>query len=58
MKCLVVYYTRTGKTKVVAEKVSAELGADIEEIVDLKKREGKLGWIAGGRDAMQKNKPK
>jgi flavodoxin len=54
MKCLVVYYTRTGKTKVVAEKVSAELGADIEEIVDLKKREGKLGWIAGGRDAMQK----
>jgi flavodoxin len=54
MKSLVIYYTRTGKTKFVAETVAAELGADIEEIVDLKKREGKLGWIASGRDAMQK----
>lgn len=55
MKSLVVYYTRTGKTKFVAETVAAELGADLEEIVDLKKREGKLGWIMGGKDASQKN---
>jgi flavodoxin len=55
MKSLVVYYTRTGKTKVVAETVAAELGADLEEIVDLKKREGKLGWIMAGKDASQKN---
>ncbi|MGD6850911.1 MAG: flavodoxin family protein [Candidatus Bathyarchaeia archaeon] len=54
MKCFVVYYTRTGKTKFVAETVAAELGADLEEIVDLKKREGKLGWIMGGKDASQK----
>ena len=54
MKCLVVYYTRTGKTRDVAETIAAELGADLEEIVDLKKREGKLGWLSGGRDAMQK----
>jgi flavodoxin len=54
MRCLVVYYTRTGITKAVAETVAAELGADLEEIVDLKKREGKLGWLSGGRDAMQK----
>ena len=53
MKCLVVYYTRTGITRAVAEKVAAELGADLEEIVDMKKREGKLGWLSGGRDAMQ-----
>jgi flavodoxin len=49
-----VYYTRTGKTRFVAEAVAAELDADLEEVVDLKKREGKLGWIMGGKDASQK----
>lgn len=54
MKRLVVYYTRTGKTKFVAETIAAKLGADLEEVVDLKKREGKLGWLSGGKDAAQK----
>ena len=52
MKALVVYYTRTGNTKFVAETIAAELGADIEEIMDLKKRQGTLGWLSAGRDAM------
>ena len=51
MKSLVVYYSRTGNAKFVAETVAAELGSDIEEVVDLKKREGKLGWMSAGRDA-------
>lgn len=51
MKSLVVYYSRTGNAKFVAETVAAEMGSDIEEIVDLKKREGKLGWMSAGRDA-------
>jgi flavodoxin len=55
MKCLVVYYTRTGKTKSVAEAIAAQLGADLEEIVDLKKREGKIGWIMSGKDASRKS---
>lgn len=55
MKSLVVYYTRTGKTKFVAEAIAAQLGADIEEIVDLKKREGKIGWIMSGKDASRKS---
>jgi flavodoxin len=54
MERLVVYYTRTGKTKFVAEAIASKLGADIEEIVDLKKREGKLGWITAGGDALRK----
>jgi flavodoxin len=54
MKSLVVYYSRTGKTRFVAEAIASKLGADIEEIVDLKKRDGKLGWIMGGKDASQK----
>jgi flavodoxin len=52
MKTLVVYYTRTGNTKFVAETVAAELGADTEEVIDMKKRQGTLGWLSAGRDAM------
>ncbi len=53
MKSLVVYYTRTGNAKFAAETVAAELGSDIEEIVDLKKRAGKPGWISAGKDSTQ-----
>jgi flavodoxin len=55
MKSLVVYYTRTGTAKFVAETVAAELGSEIEQVVDLKKREGKLGWLTAGRDATSEN---
>jgi len=55
MKSLVIYYTRTGKTKSVAKAIASQLGADIEEVVDLKKRQGKIGWIMGGKDATRKS---
>jgi Flavodoxins len=55
MKSLVVYYSRTGKTKFVAESIAAQLGADLEEVVDLKKRGGTLGWINSGKDASRKS---
>ena len=51
MKSLVVYYSRTGNTRFVAEKIAEKLGADIEEIVDKKKRSGMIGWLRAGRDA-------
>ena len=53
MKTLVIYYTRTGNTKFAAETIAAELGADIEEVIDLKNRQGKLNWLTAGRDAMR-----
>ena len=52
VKTLVVYYTRTGNSKFAAETIAAELGADIEEVVDLKKRQGRLAYMSCGRDAM------
>jgi flavodoxin len=52
MKTLVVYYTRTGNSKFAAETIAAELGADVEEVIDLKKRQGKLAYMSCGRDAM------
>ena len=53
MKSLVVYYTRSGNSRFIAETIAAEIGADVEEVIDLKKRTGILGWLRGGRDAKQ-----
>ena len=50
-KTLVVYYSRTGNTRKVAEACAERLGADIEEIVDRKNRSGPIGWLTAGRDA-------
>jgi flavodoxin len=46
-----VYYTRSGNARFVAETIAAEVGADVEEIIDLKKRSGILGYLSGGSDA-------
>ena len=54
MKALVVYFSRTGGTKKVAEAISNILSCDIEEIVDTKDRTGLLGYIRSGRQAMKK----
>jgi flavodoxin len=51
LKSLVVYYTRTGNARFVAETIAAEIGADVEEVIDLKKRTGALGFLSGGSDA-------
>ena len=56
MKTLVVYYSRTGNTKKVAEAVTKALGADVEEIVDTKNRRGLLGYLGAGKDASLKKK--
>jgi len=54
MKTLVVYYSRTGTTRKVAEAIAGILRCDIEEVVDTKKRSGILGWLRSGRDAGSK----
>ncbi|MDD5085136.1 MAG: flavodoxin [Candidatus Omnitrophica bacterium] len=54
MKALIVYYSRTGKTRGVAEKLAGKLNADITEIVDLKSRKGPLGFVGGAHDALKK----
>ena len=51
MKSLVVYYSRTGNARFVAETIAAEVGADTEEVIDLKKRSGIIGFLGGGSDA-------
>ena len=53
LKALVVYYSLSGNSRFAAETIAAELGADLEEVVDLKKRQGKLAFLSNGRDAGQ-----
>lgn len=52
--CLVVFYSRTGRTKLVAFKIAQMLNCEIEEIVDLKNRSGIVGWLISGFDAATK----
>ena len=50
-KHLVVFYSRTGNTKRIAEAVSTGLQCDLEELVDTKKRGGFLGYMKSARNA-------
>lgn len=54
MKTLVVYYSRTGITRKVAAEIAQRLGADLEEIIDLKARRGAWEYLKAGRDAMKR----
>jgi len=54
-KILIIYYSRTGKTKKIATDIAIQLNADTEEIIDKKNRKGITGWIIAGRDGMKKN---
>jgi flavodoxin len=51
MKALIVYYSRTGRTKKIAKEIQLGIKAEIEEIKDSKNRKGILGWLSAGRDA-------
>lgn len=54
MKTLIVYFSRTGMTRKVAEELKIKLNADIEEITDPTDRRGMLGYLKCGKEAMQK----
>lgn len=51
MKILVAFYSRSGKTKKVAEAISEILKCDKEEIFDTKNRKGIPGFLSAGTDA-------
>jgi len=53
VKTLVVYFSRTGRTRQIAEAVAGRLGADIECIPDVGNRSGIWGYIRSLREAMQ-----
>jgi len=55
MKALVVYYSLTGKTKLVAEAIAQNLNTDIRRVEDLRKR-SVLGRLSGVISAIRNMK--
>lgn len=47
-KALVVFFSRTGATRGVAEAIAHAAGGDLEELKELKSRLGLLGWLRSG----------
>lgn len=54
MAILIVFYSRTGRTRVLAQELATHLQADQEELRERADRSGPAGFMAGGRDAMLK----
>ncbi len=48
---LIVYFSRSGHTRVLAEGIARALGADLEEIRDRTDRAGIVGWLRSGLEA-------
>lgn len=50
-RILVVFYSRTGTTRTVADAIRRELRCDIDRIFDLTPRDGVRGYLRAGFDA-------
>ncbi|TFG21883.1 MAG: flavodoxin [Promethearchaeota archaeon] len=59
-KILVIYYSLTGNTKLIAETIQNAIGADIQEIKPVKELDPESGtrFMWGGMQATMKKKPK
>lgn len=55
MKTLIVYFTRTNTTKIVAKEIGKKINATVEEIKDGKNWSGVTGFLKAGRAAMKKS---
>jgi len=51
-KTLVVYYSRSGKSRIVGEVIQKKLSADLLEIKDKKDRSGTWGFMVAAYDSM------
>lgn len=47
-RLLVVYFSRTGTTRLLAHAIAGATGADIEELRESRSRLGILGWLRSG----------
>lgn len=52
MKTLVVYYSLTGNTEIVAKEIAKELKADLRKVEDLKPYRGKIIFLTGSFAAL------
>ncbi len=54
MKVLIIFYSRNGVTKKIAEELGKITSWEVEEIFDIKNRSGAIGYLSAGREAMKK----
>jgi flavodoxin len=54
MKIIVVFYSRSGITRKVAEEIRNSLDCDIEELIDTQNRSGALGYMRSVIHAIRK----
>lgn len=55
--CLVVYYSRTGITQEVAQRIAAGCACDVEPIRDTRPRDGVGGYLRSCYDALARKTP-
>lgn len=55
--CLVVYYSRTGMTRKMAEAIALQYGCDIEPIHEDRTRTGPFNYLRSAYEAMTKKLP-
>jgi flavodoxin len=53
VKILVIFYSKTGNTKYVAQKIAEQLNAELSEITDKKNRKGKLNFLKSGYESIR-----
>jgi flavodoxin len=58
MKTLIVYFSRSGRTRRVAKEIGERLTSDMEEIMESKSRIGGIGWLKSGMESTRKILPK
>lgn len=56
MTDLVIYYTRTNKTKTIAEEIAKEKDAQLLEVIDKTNRDGPIKFLTSAIDAMRGKK--
>jgi len=52
-KTIILYVTKTGNCRIIAQKIASLMNADIAEIVDLVDRSGKLGFLKAGASSFK-----
>jgi flavodoxin len=56
-RILVVYYSRTGHVRSVAEAIAGACAADLEAIREVRPRKGLFAWIRSAREALRGVQP-
>lgn len=54
MKKLVVFYSRTRTTSLVAQKIAEKINGDLEEVKDAKNRAGIIGFLRSGYEGARR----